>query len=64
VKARLREYLKYFEDMVLMVIEVITVDQDIIKVGYDKDIQIGLLDIIDEVLEAGQYIGQAKRHYQ
>jgi hypothetical protein len=45
-----------------VVIEVVTVDQDVINVGCNKGIQIRLLDIIDEVLEASRCIGQAKRH--
>jgi hypothetical protein len=50
--------------MVPVIIQVVTVDEDIIKVCSDEDIQVGSENIIDEVLETSWGIGQAKGHYQ
>jgi hypothetical protein len=50
--------------MVLVIVQVVTVDEDIVKVCSDKDSQVGLENIIDEVLETSWGIGQAKGYYQ
>jgi hypothetical protein len=50
--------------MVLVIVQVVTIDKDIIKVCSDEDIEVGSEDIIDEVLETSWGIGQAKGHYQ
>jgi hypothetical protein len=50
--------------MVPVIVQVVAVDEDIIKVCSDKDIQVGSENIIDEVLETSWGIGQAKGHYQ
>jgi hypothetical protein len=45
-----------------VVLEVIAVNEYVIEVGSDKDIQIWASHVIDEVLEIGGGIGQAKGH--
>ena len=42
---------------------VLSVDNDVIEVNNDKDIEFFGQDLINIALEAGQYIGQLKKHY-
>jgi hypothetical protein len=50
--------------MVPVIVQVVAVDEDVVKVCSDEDIQVGSENIIDEVLETSWGIGQAKGHYQ
>jgi hypothetical protein len=50
--------------MVPVIVQVVAVDEDVIKVCSNEDIQVGLENIIDKVLETSWGIGQAKGHYQ
>jgi hypothetical protein len=64
MKAGFRQCFQDFKDMVPVIIQVVTVDEDVVEVCSNKDIQVGSENIIDEVLETSWGIGLAKRHYQ
>jgi hypothetical protein len=64
MKAGFRQCFQDFKDMVQVIIQVVTVDDDVVEVCSNKDIQVGSENIIDEVLETSWGIGQAERHYQ
>jgi hypothetical protein len=49
--------------MVPVIVQVIAVDEDVVKVCSTKDIQVGSENIIDKVLETSWGIRQAKRDY-
>jgi hypothetical protein len=50
--------------MALVILQVITIDENIIELYCNKDIKVRLENIIDKVLETSWGIGQANRHYQ
>ncbi len=41
---------------------VLGIDEDVIKVYYDKNVELLYQNLVDIVLECGRYVGQFKRH--
>src|SRR3954467_9252964 len=50
--------------MVVMGIEVRTIDQDIVEINYNAVVKERTEDVVDKTLEGGRGVGEAERHYR